>query len=77
MPRARLPVSKLGLAAIIGAFLAGMVASETSAREELEQQTRPLLALMTPFFFVLTGAKIELAQLADARRIAHARADHG
>ena len=58
--------SKLGLAAIIGAFLAGMVASETSAREELEQQTRPLLTLMTPFFFVLTGAKIELAQLADA-----------
>ena len=57
--------SKLGLAAIIGAFLAGMVASETSAREELEQQTRPLLTLMTPFFFVLTGAKIELAQLAD------------
>jgi Kef-type K+ transport system membrane component KefB len=57
--------SKLGLAAIIGAFLAGMVASETPAREELEQQTRPLLTLMAPFFFVLTGAKIELAQLAD------------
>jgi len=55
----------LGLAAIIGAFLAGMVASETSAREELEEQTRPLLVLMTPFFFVLTGAKVELAQLAD------------
>ena len=61
--------TKFGLAAIIGAFLAGMVASETPRREELEQQTQPLLALMTPFFFVLTGAKIELAQLADANTL--------
>ena len=43
-----------------------MIASETTQREELEHQTQPLLALMTPFFFVVTGAKIELAQLADA-----------
>ena len=58
--------TQFGLAAIIGAFLAGMVASETPQREKLEHQTQPLLALMTPFFFVLTGAKIELAQLATA-----------
>lgn len=58
--------TQLGLAAIIGAFLAGMVASETPQREQLEHQTQPLLALMTPFFFVLTGAKVELAQLASA-----------
>jgi Kef-type K+ transport system membrane component KefB len=58
--------TKFGLAAIIGAFLAGMVASETQQRETLEHQTQPLLALLTPFFFVLTGAKIELAQLANA-----------
>ena len=56
--------TQFGLAAIIGAFLAGMVASETPQRERLEHQTQPLLALMTPFFFVLTGAKIELQQLA-------------
>jgi Kef-type K+ transport system membrane component KefB len=58
--------TQLGLAAIIGAFLAGMVASETQQRETLEHQTRPLLALMTPFFFVMTGSKVEIAQLADA-----------
>jgi len=58
--------TRFGLAAIIGAFLAGMIASETSQRETLEHQTRPLLALMTPFFFVMTGSKVELAQLADA-----------
>jgi len=58
--------TKFGLAAIIGAFLAGMLASETQQRESLEHQTQPLLALLTPFFFVLTGAKIELALLANA-----------
>lgn len=58
--------TKFGLAGIIGAFLAGMVASETKQRETLEHQTQPLLALLTPFFFVLTGAKIEFAQLANA-----------
>jgi Na+:H+ antiporter len=57
--------TKFGLAAIIGAFLAGMIASETKQRETLEHQTQPLLALMTPFFFVMTGSKVELAQLAD------------
>jgi Kef-type K+ transport system membrane component KefB len=57
--------TQFGLAAIIGAFLAGMVASELPQRDTLEHQVQPLLALMTPFFFVLTGTKIELAQLAN------------
>ncbi|UGB44142.1 cation:proton antiporter [Frateuria edaphi] len=56
----------LGLAAIIGAFLAGMIASETHQQHTLEKQTQPLLALLTPFFFVITGSKIDLAQLASA-----------
>ena len=58
--------TKFGLAAIIGAFLAGMIASETTQREALEHQMQPLLALLTPFFFVITGSKIDLAQLASA-----------
>ncbi|WP_243048940.1 cation:proton antiporter [Dyella sp. RRB7] len=53
-----------GLAAIIGAFLAGMIASETRQQHTLEKQTQPLLALLTPFFFVITGSKIDLHQLA-------------
>jgi Kef-type K+ transport system membrane component KefB len=57
--------TQFGLAAIIGAFLAGMIASETRQRETLEHQTEPLLAFLTPFFFVMTGSKVELAQLAD------------
>jgi Kef-type K+ transport system membrane component KefB len=43
-----------------------MIASETRQRETLEHQTRPLLALMTPFFFVMTGSKVDLAQLGNA-----------
>jgi Kef-type K+ transport system membrane component KefB len=61
--------TQFGLAAIIGAFLAGMIASETKQRETLERQTQPLLALMTPFFFVMTGSKVELAQLADTETL--------
>ena len=53
--------TEFGLAAIIGAFLAGMIASEMHQREELEHQMQPLLALLTPFFFVITGAKIDLS----------------
>ena len=58
--------TEFGLAAIIGAFLAGMIASETPQREELEHQMQPLLAFLTPFFFVVTGAKIDLALFASA-----------
>jgi Kef-type K+ transport system membrane component KefB len=58
--------TRFGLAAIIGAFLAGMIASETRQRDELEHQTLPLLSFLTPFFFVVTGAKINLAELASA-----------
>ena len=58
-----------GLAAIIGAFLAGMVASETRQREALEQETMPLLALLTPFFFVVTGSKIDLHELASVEAL--------
>ena len=52
-----------GLAAIIGAFLAGMMLAETQHREDLEQNTKPLMALLLPFFFVLTGSHVDLALL--------------
>ena len=61
--------TRFGLAAIIGAFLAGMIASETRQRDELEHQTLPLLSFLTPFFFVITGAKINLTELASGQAL--------
>jgi Kef-type K+ transport system membrane component KefB len=54
-----------GLAAIIGAFLAGMVIAESSQRHALERQIQPLMAFLVPFFFVVTGAQVDLAALAN------------
>jgi Kef-type K+ transport system membrane component KefB len=56
--------SYLGLAAIIGAFLAGMVAAESRQRHTLERQVQVIMSLLVPFFFVVTGAQVELGQLA-------------
>ncbi len=55
--------SYLGLAAIIGAFLAGMVAAETQQRHTLEKQLQPIMAFLVPFFFVVTGTKVNLGEL--------------
>lgn len=57
--------SRLGLAAIIGAFLAGMAVAETRQRETLSHQLQPILAFLVPFFFVVTGAQVNLAGLGD------------
>ena len=55
----------VGLAAIIGAFVAGLVVAETEARDELEHEFRPLASIFTPFFFAVTGAQLDLASLLD------------
>jgi Kef-type K+ transport system membrane component KefB len=53
--------AKVGLAAIIGAFLAGMVVGESSERHALETETAPVAAFFTPFFFGFVGAQIDPA----------------
>lgn len=53
----------LGLAGIIGAFLAGMVAAESDQRDILERQIQPIMAFIVPFFFVVTGTKVALNEL--------------
>jgi len=49
----------IGLAAIIGAFLAGMVFAEAREHFELEHQTLPIYQFLVPFFFVRTGAQVD------------------
>jgi Kef-type K+ transport system membrane component KefB len=53
--------AQIGLAAIIGAFLAGMVVGESSERHALETETAPVAAFFTPFFFGFVGAQIDPA----------------
>ena len=55
----------LGLAAIIGAFVAGLIIAETDAREEIEREIHPLSLIFTPFFFAYTGAQLDLRTLTD------------
>lgn len=55
----------VGLAAIIGAFLAGMAFAEVRPRWNLEEQVDPVYQLLVPFFFVVTGSKVDLGALAD------------
>jgi Kef-type K+ transport system membrane component KefB len=53
----------VGLAAIIGAFVAGLIVAETEARDEVEHEMKPLVAVFTPFFFAFTGAEVRLDAL--------------
>jgi Kef-type K+ transport system membrane component KefB len=55
----------IGLAAIIGAFLAGLVFAETREQYELERQTLPVYELLVPMFFVITGASVDWRLLLD------------
>ncbi len=55
----------IGLAAIIGAFVAGLIIAETEAQDEIEHDIKPLALVLTPFFFAVTGAQLDLGALAD------------
>ncbi len=57
---------RVGLAALIGAFLAGMILAETEHREGLERQMEPLFDFLVPFFFVVSGARMDPGALGDA-----------
>jgi Kef-type K+ transport system membrane component KefB len=71
----------VGLAPIVGAFAAGLILDEVVfhdhvARENrsLDSQLEPLGQLLTPLFFVLTGAHVDLGALGDADAVALAGA---
>jgi Kef-type K+ transport system membrane component KefB len=49
----------IGLAAIVGAYLAGLLVAELSDELELKKDMEPIRALLVPFFFVLTGARFD------------------
>ena len=72
---------EVGLAPIVGAFAAGLVLDEVVFHDHLAKGDRPLEAqlepvgqLLTPLFFVLTGAHVDLAAFANTEALALAGA---
>ena len=61
--------AQIGLAAIIGAFLAGMMVAETKEQHPIEDEVAPLYAFVPPFFFAFIGLELDLAELADAETL--------
>ncbi|HEX2087966.1 MAG TPA: cation:proton antiporter [Solirubrobacteraceae bacterium] len=57
--------AQIGLAAIIGAFLAGMVCAEMKDRHDFEAEVAPLYAFFPPFFFAFIGLEVDLAAFVD------------
>ena len=57
--------SQIGLAAIIGAFLAGMIVAETRDQHPIEEEVAPLYAFFPPFFFAFIGLELSLAAFGD------------
>ena len=52
--------AQIGLAAIIGAFLAGMMVAETKEQHPIETEVAPLYAFFPPFFFAFIGLQLDL-----------------
>jgi Kef-type K+ transport system membrane component KefB len=61
--------AKIGLAALIGAFLAGMIVAETKDQSSIEEEVRPLYAFFPPFFFAFIGIELDLGALLDGHAL--------
>jgi Kef-type K+ transport system membrane component KefB len=55
--------AQIGLAALIGAFLAGLIVAETKDQSSIEQEVQPLYAFFPPFFFAFIGIELSLDSL--------------
>lgn len=62
--------AQIGLAAIIGAFLAGMMVAETKEQHPIEEEVAPLYAFFAPFFFASIGLQLDLGTYWNATVIA-------
>jgi Na+:H+ antiporter len=62
--------AQIGLAAIIGAFLAGLMVAETKEQHPIKDEVAPLYAFFPPFFFALIGIQLDLGALLDGETLA-------
>lgn len=51
----------IGTAMIVGAFCAGILLARTDKKEDIDQTIRPVADVFAPIFFVMVGAKVDLA----------------
>lgn len=56
----------VGMAAIIGAFLAGLAMAEHGEEWHLRENAHPIMEFLTPFFFVILGAQVNLKTAAQS-----------
>jgi Kef-type K+ transport system membrane component KefB len=50
---------QVGLAALVGAFVAGMILADTRERYNLDRRMQPLVDFLVPFFFVVSAAQMD------------------
>lgn len=55
--------ASIGLDAIVGSFLAGLMLSEVREQHIIDQAFRPLISLFASLFFILIGTKMDLMLL--------------
>jgi len=53
----------IGMAAIIGAFLAGLALADHNEQFRLRENAHPVAEFLAPFFFVLLGAQVDLRSI--------------
>lgn len=62
--------AEIGLATVIGAFLAGLIVAETKEQHPVEEEVEALYAFFPPFFFAAIGIQLELGVFADGNALA-------
>lgn len=55
---------RIGMAAIVGAFLAGLALADHSSHWQLRENFHPLSEFLAPFFFVLLGIQVDIHSFA-------------
>lgn len=57
--------AEIGLATVIGAFLAGLIIAETKEQHPIEEEVEGLYAFFPPFFFASIGIQLETGVFTD------------
>jgi Na+:H+ antiporter len=57
----------IGMAAIIGAFLAGLALADHSEQFHLRENAHPIMEFLAPFFFVMLGVQVNLRTMTEPK----------